>query len=161
MCAWIEVIDTVAAQLILSKFNVQTTDREWYFYISSSEKLQARFYDEANNIEVGNFSDDAPSAGWHFVVHTYDSTGGAGAMSDANTVWYVDGVAIAQSQTNDGAYVNMVAGDTDVLVGAYNFGAGVSTFFRGDMGAIWLEDVELTALQVWLYYKMLKGYYNE
>ncbi len=160
-CAWIEVVDTGTFQVIIAKYDSQTADREYRFRLNADETIVAFFYDETNNVEVSNISDAPLSVGWHFIAHTYNSEGGVTAMSDTNTVWYVDGIAIPEGQVNNGAYAGMVAGGTDVTIGSLDTGAGQAQFFQGDMGVVWLEDVELTALQVWLYYKMLKGYYNE
>jgi len=161
MCAWIEVVATASIQTVIAKYDTQNTDREWKIVLDAAEKMEFALFDEADDKESTNITDAALAAGWHFVAHTYDSTGGAGALSDANSVWYVDGVAVAESQSNDADYTGMVAGATDVTIGGRNTGAAIGNLFQGDMGAVWLEDVELTALQVWLYYKMTKGYYHE
>ncbi len=161
VCGWIEVVATAASQTIIAKYDTQNTDREWQLYIDSAEKLYTEFYDDADDKVCTNYVDAALAAGWHFVVHTYDSTGGAGAMSDTNSVWYVDGLAVAESQTNDADYTGMVAGATDVTIGGRNTGAAIGNFFQGDMGVIWIEDVELSATQVWSAYIQTRGFYGE
>lgn len=161
VCVWIEVVETAAIQTVIAKYDVQGTDREWKIILDAAEKMELALFDEADDKESTNITDAALSAGWHFVVHTYDSTGGATALSDTNSIWYVDGVVVAESQTNDGDYTNMVAGATDVTIGGYNTGAAVANFFQGDMGALWIEDVELGAAQVWAYYVGTRGFYNE
>lgn len=160
-CAWIQVVDTAGTQVVIAKYDVQNTDREWRIQLEANEKIILNFFDDANNVQITNTVDVALSVGWRFVAHSYDSTGGATALSDTNSVWYIDGIAVAESQTNNGAYVNMVAGATDVTIGANNTGAGQGNFFQGDMGVVWLEDIELTAAQVWLYWKTTKWLYNE
>ena len=160
-CAWIEVGLSANFRSIIAKYNVQTTDREWEFALIGAETLKVYFFDEADDKVCTNNTDDPLSVGWHFIVHTYDSTGGAAAMSDTNSVWYVDGVAVAESQTNDANYTGMVAGATDVTIGAKNTGAGLGGFYEHDIGILWFEDVELSAAQVWLYYINTRGFYAE
>ena len=161
VCVWMEVVETAAIQTVIAKYNVQGTDREWKIILDAAEKMELALFDEADDKESTNITDAALSAGWHFVAHTYDSTGGATALSDTNSIWYVDGVAVAESQTNDGDYTGMVAGATDVTIGGYNTGAAIANFFQGDMGIVWIEDVELSATQVWNYYIKTRGLYNE
>lgn len=161
VCAWIEVVATTSIQTIIAKYNTQGTAREWKIVIDAAEKLELAFFDEADDKESTNITDAALSAGWHFVVHTYDSTGGASALSDTNSVWYVDGVAVAETQSNDGNYTGMVAGATDVTIGGRNTGAAIGNFFQGDMGIIWIEDAELSSAEVWAAYVNTRGFYNE
>ena len=161
VCFWIEVVETAAIQTVIAKYDVQGTDREFKIVLDAAEKMELALFDEADDKEATNITDAALSAGWHFVVHTYDSTGGATALSDTNSVWYVDGVAVAESQTNDAQYTGMVGGATDVTIGGYDTGAAVANFFQGDMGILWIEDVELSAATVWMYYMKTRGFYNK
>ncbi len=158
---WIEIVETTAIQTVIAKYGVQGADREWKIVITAAEKMEIALFDEADDKESTNITDAALSAGWHFITHTYDSTGGATALSDANSIWYVDGVAVAESQTNDGDYTGMVAGATDVTIGGYNTGAAIGNFLQGDLGIIWIEDVELSAASVWVYYQKTRGFYNQ
>ena len=160
-CGWIEVVATGNIQTVIAKYSVQGTDREWKIVLDAAEKMEFALFDEADDKESTNITDAALAVGWHFVVHTYDSTGGATALSDTNSIWYVDGIAVAESQSNDADYTGMVAGATDVTIGSYNTGAGQGNFFQGDMGILWFEDVELTAAQVWAAYIATRGFYNE
>lgn len=159
-CFWFEVVATANQQTVIGKYSSQATDREWYLSLADTEKLWIVFYDESADVSCANNTDAALSAGWHFACHVYDSTGGASAMTGTNAVWYVDGVAVADTPTNNGSYVAMEAGATDVTIGAYNTGAALGEFFQGDMGLLWIEDVELSAAQVWKYYIKTRGYYN-
>ncbi len=161
LCAWIQVVNGSTTQTIIAKYDVQEPDREWLFYLDSSEALVCIFFDEADDKSCQNATDAGLSVGWHFICHTYDSTGGASAMSDANSVWYVDGLAVAEGQSNDADYTGMVGGNTGPTIGAYDTGSGVGLHFQGDMGVIWIEDVELSAAAVWQYYIKTRGYYNE
>jgi len=161
VCFWIEVVETAAIQTVIAKYDVQSTDREWKIVLDAAEKMQFELFDEADDKPATNLTDAALSSGWHFVAHTYDSTGGASALSDTASVWYVDGVAVAETQSVDGDYTGMVAGATDVTIGGYDTGAAIANFFQGDMGAIWIEDVELSAAAVWKYYMQTRGYYNK
>ncbi|KKM77871.1 hypothetical protein LCGC14_1365600 [marine sediment metagenome] len=159
---WIQVVAGADTQAVVNKFvGGGSPDREWSIFLDENEKLTFLVYDEAddklatNKIDTG-LTDDT----WYFVVHTYDGTAGGSAMSDANTIWYVDTVAVAESQTNDGSYTNMVAGASGVKIGALDDGA-LANFFDGDMGMMFFANTELSADAVWQIYLATRGYYGE
>ncbi|MHC4621788.1 MAG: LamG-like jellyroll fold domain-containing protein, partial [Planctomycetota bacterium] len=61
-------------------------------------------------------SDSALSAGWHFVVATYDSTGSTAAAN--GILLYVDGAVVDSTATNDAGYTAMENGAAKVHIGA-------------------------------------------
>lgn len=164
ICAWVEVVATATDQVIISKWDEHVDgdpeDREWKLWIDSAEKLNLRLEDESVPSYEGRITDAALTAGWRFVVVTYDSAGG-GAASAGITI-YVDGVLVASTAADNGAYTAMEAGGSDVLIGGKTgTGDAVDAFFQGDMGVLWIEDLDISAAQVWEYYLKTRAYYGE
>ena len=139
--------------LIISKRN--SGANEWHFSINANDTLQVWLYDESTNVAASYTSDAAiPTDQWVFLVVTYDSTGGASAMSDANSPLYVNGSVVAGTPANDGSYVGMEDKSGAVKVG----GEATNSTFQGDMagGALGLFFVhtELSAAQITHLYRL-------
>ena len=146
IAAWVFVTNTNSFQYILTKWQ-NTDDREWAFSLGPDEELRFSLGDETNTAFAGHIADDSIPTGWHFVVATYDSTGGATA-GDGVTL-YVDGVEIDSTAVNDSSYVQMRDGDTDVVIGGILLTAGVVTpFYPDKIDNVILFDVELTQAQI-------------
>ena len=123
---WVNLAD-LASSSLLSKYS-DGGSQEYITHLSRG-KLQFLARDRSAAVEVNRLADAALSADiWHFVVVTYDGTGGATAMNGAT--WYVDGAAVASTATNNGRYVSMEDTSQVVELGDRNNGS----FFKGKMG---------------------------
>jgi len=145
LAAWIYVTADASYQRIISKRNT-TTDREWSFHLTDSQKLRLLLTDETNNVDVYLTSNDALSNGWHFVVGTYNSVGGATAANGMTL--YADNVALDATAVNHASYVQMRAGDTKVVIGAQYTGGVLSHYFVDKIDHVTLFDIELTPSNV-------------
>lgn len=155
---WIEV--SAALQVIMAKYDLTTgsTAREYQFVIYASRIIQLSIYDESAVAACNRDTDAAISVGWHFIVATYDGTGGATAANGITI--YIDGVAIASTASNNANYVAMENLTSSLLVGGrWNSGV-VSLPFQGDMGHIFLTPGVLTADEIWQMYIKTRGYYG-
>jgi len=160
MGGWVQVTDG-GVQTIISKWDETTGSelREWMFLLASTEKLNILLYDESANVQCSSITDAALSLGWHHVVVVYDSTGGATAAN--GITFYVDGVAVASTPTNNGSYVAMENTASLPFVGAITGTSGSNNYeFAGDMGRLFVTPEELSAATVWKLYEKTRGFYN-
>ena len=146
--AWIYVI-TGTTQTILSKWDQTTSseDMEWTFYLTDADKLTLQFTDISASAVITCRADDAVITGWHHVVATYDSAGGATAANGMTL--YIDNVAVAVTRTNDASYEAMEAGGTAVLIGASTLTSGsIGNKFQDKLDNVILFSKELTVADV-------------
>jgi len=149
---WFEVVATAVSQVVISKWDETNAAelREWKIELTSDEKLQISLYDESANVVTYRVTDAALAVGVHHWSITYDGSGGATALDGANCVIYVDGLAVASTATNDGAYVAMEDLATDVFVGAETGTAAIDEFFQGNMASgLPIDSAELSANDEW------------
>ncbi|KKM04325.1 hypothetical protein LCGC14_1765380 [marine sediment metagenome] len=150
VAAWVYVTNTGVTQSILSKWDRTTGSeaREWSFRLSSAGKLQLFLHDESvADASSSVITDAALSAGWHFVVAAYDSTGGSTA-ADGITL-YVDKIVVAQTATNNANYVAMENLGGLVYIGAIeDTGGTAGQNFADKLDNIMLFDVELSSTNV-------------
>ncbi len=146
IAAWVYVTENNFGQHILAKYDDGVAlDREWQFFLDSTLRFNFGLYDEANNATafvrtIASLSTNQ----WHFVCGTYDSSGGASAANGITL--YVDGEAIASGDTfifTAATYSSMVAGATDVIIGARRDGAGVEANFNDKIDNVTLFGKEL------------------
>ena len=165
MGGWIQITDQASPQCILTKWDETTASpqREWNLQIDATEKFVLSIYDEANDKLTYRTTDAALTVGeWYHVVVTYDATGGATALDGANCVMYVNGVAVASTAVNNGAYVAMANTTSLVQIGVQTNTAGADGYtFDGDMGRLFVTGEELTAATVWKMYESTRGEYNK
>ena len=127
---------------------------QWIWVLTADEKIQWYSRDASVGL-VNSLTDGAVSTGDHILGVTYD--GGGGATSMNGITFYVDGVAVAATASNDVSYVAMEASTTTTEIGAN----GANYPFLGDMGALFfVKGVEATATQMWQIYLLMKGAYN-
>lgn len=152
---WIQVVDG-GWQSIITKWDDTGNAREWALFISDTEKPDFYLFDESLDKQPHRITNSAVNVGWHFIVVTYDGTGGATAAN--GITFYVDGVSVASTATNDAAYVAMENLGASVEVGAYLVS---SLPFIGDMGMVFITKEKLTANDVWSLYIRTRGFYNQ
>lgn len=117
--AWIYV-NTEAGdkQYIATKWDSAGV-REWAFDLDTAFKPELWIYDETNNKAAYSVANTALTLGWHFICVTYDGEHGSwsGATAANYIILYVDGAAVAATDTNDAAYVKMIDTATNVVIG--------------------------------------------
>lgn len=125
-CIYVEA--SADYQIIIAKYDRTTGSekREWYFSLSPEEKLRIGLIDESNGEHAISMTDDALTAGWHFVKATYDGTGGATAAD--GITFYVDGVEVASTAVNSASYVAMENTNVDVTIGMRTGTGGTAEF---------------------------------
>ena len=148
---WVEVVGGTDYQQIIGKW-----DTEWFLGLNSTEKINIWLKDESVAKYIHRDSDSIISAGWHFIVATYDGTGGATAMNGVTI--YVDGVSVASTAFNDVGYVAMEDTATALTIGAAVTGGPF--YFQGDMGMVFITKEQLTANDIWKTYVKTRGYYG-
>ncbi|KKL61329.1 hypothetical protein LCGC14_2196380, partial [marine sediment metagenome] len=85
--------------MITSKWEV-TGAAEWRFKIDGSLQLGLDLWDPSASAGHFILTDDLLTTGWHHVVATYDSTGGANA--NTGITLYVDGFSVATTTSKIG-----------------------------------------------------------
>jgi hypothetical protein len=138
--AWIYVTNSGTTQTILSKWD--TSKREWRLFLHSSLIIWFDLVDESKNVFAYSYTDSALTLGWHFVVATYDSTGGASA-ADGMTI-YVDNVAVSITSFTGAGYVSMEDLASKVAIGAYYVAGSLSNWFYDKIDNVMLFSKELT-----------------
>ncbi len=155
--AW-AYIETGTTQMILSKWD-QTTgseDMEWVFYLTDGDKLTLQFQDISAGATITCRADNAISSGWHHVVCTYDSAGGATAANGMKL--YIDSTEVTVTRTNNANYVAMEAGATAVLIGASTVPGGtIGNIFKDKLDNVILFDKELSQADVNVLYNSGNG----
>lgn len=162
MGGWVYVANGTGTQQIISKW-VATSGaeaREWQLTLASDETVRFYIYDESADKFAYVTTDAGLAVGWHFIVVTYDGTGGANALTGANYVCYVDGVAVADTPTNDADYVAQENLTGVVTISGRNGASAYENLFLGDMGVLFVSGEELSAATIWKMYVRTKGYYN-
>lgn len=149
IAAWIYVTPHTRGQTIISKYDYTSglEAREWRLRLSSRGALGLRLFDEDNDGHVGRATSEPLTTGWHFVVATYDGTGGATAYTGITL--YVDDEAVSMVDGASGTYADMVNTATKVVIGAVeNADGDYDYFFRDKIDNIVLFDKELSAAGV-------------
>ena len=145
IAAWVYVSGLGNHQVILSKANWNNA-REWSLWLLDSNKIRFEMNDETANITVYCDTDDALSAGWHFVCMTYDSTGGATAANGIKL--YADGSLVDSTAVNNASYVQMRNTVTKVVIGARYDSGVLGFYFQDKIDNVILFDIELSAADV-------------
>ena len=129
--AFLNVTDSAALRVILSKWNPGGSTSEWQFSIDAADHLKLFLFDQTNGVQTVRTTDAAISQGsWHHFAAVYDGRGGATA-GDGVTL-YQDGVALSSTAGNNAAYVCMRNTAAVVEVGSHSvhtvglFGGGGS-----------------------------------
>jgi hypothetical protein len=153
MGGWCEFVQAGVGQELIGRL---TTVSQYSIRNSNLNTLQ--FFIGDNSVVAYSYqaSNSAISAGWHFVVCTYDGRGGSSAASGIKL--YIDGAVIASTGTNGAGYVAMETGSGALDIGAV-LGDG-SNPWKGDIGMVFFDKSELSASDIWKLYVKTRGYYN-
>ncbi|MDD5265412.1 MAG: discoidin domain-containing protein, partial [Candidatus Bipolaricaulis sp.] len=97
-----------------------------------------------------------PSWGWHFIVATYDGTGGTNAQNGMEI--YIDGVNETNARESSGTYVAMENTAAPVLIGAHEDTSGVITgLWNKRIDNVMIFNKELSAGEVLALYNGGEG----
>ncbi len=143
--AWVYVTDTGDTQNILSKYDAGV-GVEWRLYLSSSEEMYLRVYDNDTSNYEGRRTRDGITAGWHHVVAKYDGSGGTSAEGGIDL--YVDGENVVERGASTGSYDSMHNTATQVIIGARYSGGVVGQYWADKMDNVILFDAEITAATI-------------
>ncbi len=146
---WVQVVDTAVLQMVFSKTNsISSTGVDWAIFITSTEELTVRIFDDSANAYIGQQADAAISEGLHHIAVTkHDDS----ALS-SSIILYVDGELKASSDDESVTYVQQEDGTNAVRIGAGTFdgtplGSGLAggplgpVFRQVGTGAVWTPDV--------------------
>jgi hypothetical protein len=160
VAAWVYFDGYGSSQGILSKW-ADTTGaeaREWSVTVQASKPLLI-LYDESANRWSQRRASNAISIGWHFLVVSYDGTGGANA--DDGITWYVDGDEVSTYGSTDAGYIAMENTATKVIIGGYYTTAGIPLFFwRDKLDNVILFNKELSPAEISSLYNSGNGTEN-
>jgi hypothetical protein len=143
---WVNMTGNAALKLILSKLKL--TEREWWFGFDADEKLQMLVVDESLDAQAWALSNAAVSTGvWKFVVMTHD--GSSGPNPEAGITLYVDGSAVADTDTPAGDFVDMEPDNSVVRIAGWD---GDGSLFAGKMAGgplgLFFTQSELSAATI-------------
>lgn len=144
--ALVDVVDDGNDQAILTKFETTGTLLEWQFYLAESDKTILLLVDaSAGTVPFKNLNETGKlPPGKHFVVGTYDGSGGASAADGINL--YDDGFLNTDvDTTNNGSYVGMENLTSLVELG---FTDGNEDIFPSRMGTVFFTHRTLNAVEV-------------
>lgn len=157
----INIINIALVERILSKWDKTTGSElaEYLILIESNRLLKLYQRDESSNGQAHIVTDNPLSIGWHSWAITSPGDGGATAMN--NVKIYIDGVVVASTATNSGAYVAMENLATPCWIGASGSTAGTpSAFMQGDNALIGIDGSEWSAYDMHRFHQSCKGLYG-
>ena len=156
--ALVEVDASTGIQTIIAKWDSGTTLREWKLFITALEEAQFSLYDESADTEP-YVKSAVLSEGLHLIIGTYDGTSGNDADDGMNL--YIDGVLDNTTKSGTVGFTDMEASATAVTVcGSLNSGAIAETLI-GDIGGVFIDGVELSAMDVWRLWQLVLSFYSE
>ena len=146
IAAWVYVTHTGNHQNIITK-NDFANHQEWDLRLDTATKLRFRIFDESSGKYAEIITKWVLPVGWHFIVATYDSTGGATASSGMNL--FVDGnLLTGVNRTTQSGYVAMENKDAKVAIGAAYLGGGRVGYFADKIDNVLLFSKCLTPAEI-------------
>lgn len=139
-----------ATGTLISKYDVGGTLREWKFDLAAGPDLRLFLYDESATAEEGAQTTTALSTRrWYFGVATYGGAGGDGGGAAGDDILiYVDGALVADTDTDDAAYVDMEDSTAPLMIGATDDNAAPASEFTGRIALPFIVNVKLAAAQI-------------
>jgi len=143
IATWVYYNGATNGQMIISKYEVTTPNlMEWYFQIDTAKRAVLLLAHKDNTAYIAVAS-SALSAGWYFIVATYD-----GSESETGLHIYINGVDDSATQTESGTYVAMSNTTTNVLIGSYLSGGVKIGNFSDKIDNLAMFSDELAASEV-------------
>lgn len=133
--AWVYITPDSGNTAILSKWD-DNVKREWTFKVQAALKLDFFIADQSVSKYPYARTDDELTLGWHLVGVTYNGEHGSwtGATAADYITFYVDGVAVASTATNEAAYEKMENLGGDIAIG--------SMLATGAPTQIWADKID-------------------
>lgn len=127
------VTDTANTRTLLSKFDSGTSQQEYILRISTTDTLVLLTSDQSAAATPTRTSDAVITQGtWALFGATYSGVGGGTNMNGATL--YQNGVAIASTAGNNGAYVAMEDLTAPAEIGSVN--GHTLSFYQGGLGLV-------------------------
>src|SRR5690242_5968001 len=153
--AVVNVTDTALTRDIISKYDIN--NREWLFYVSTTDTLGMLTSDNSVTIDITRTSNAAITQGaWSTVCGTY--AGGSGATAANNMVVSQNGVTLTSTAGNNASYVAMEDKAAEVCIGAHT--AHSTGFFSGLMACVAVTPKNLSVSETRILHKLAKAYFN-
>lgn len=153
-CAFKMSAPNATTKMLIDKFDNQTPNAEYRFYLGVGEDMTFRLFDNnvVNSARGRLYNVGLDANVWYVGICTYDGRGGADANDGINIYLYTDGVgwngAVDNTDSSGvGVYVDMENTGQPVMIGAADGAAGPnpSNFWPGDMWGPFMTRVELSA----------------
>ena len=131
-------------QRLITKFNSNSGQREWYMNIAGNGKILMAF--QEFNTGDAIYAEGATAYTqntWHHVVATYDG----GEIETGITV-YLDNSDDTTTQAELGTYTGMTNTSEVVRIGARGYGTGLRNEFDGQIDNVRIYNRELSAAEV-------------
>lgn len=152
------VTDTANNRYFISKGNTVATDLEYVFVVQTTDVFVLSFNDNSAAVQCQEASNAAITQGsWITTGASYSGVGGATAAN--GIVLYQNGAAVAETATNNAAYVAMEDHTALVMIGARNT-AVPTGFFQGSMAFLIAVAANLTAAQQTQLHLTAKTYFG-
>ncbi len=142
----LNVTDTAGVRQIITKDDPALSQREYDFYINTTDNPNVTLIDQSAGAGVGTVGNAVITQGSQISLGvTYTAvTGGIGAGNDITV--YQNGIAVAVTPNNAGTYVSLESLASAILIGATQPSAKTQ-FFVGLMSVVLLLQAALTAGQ--------------
>ena len=147
--AWVKINDATGG-VIASKFGSVDADKEWYFYLDSSDLLTFSVQSSSGNYETVYATAALTSyeGQWVHLCVTYGGSGANSASSYLNAAdemtIFVNGSSVAVTNNSAGSYAGMPDNAEEFRIGARD-SAG---YFDGEIRSVQIHNRELTAAEV-------------
>ena len=146
LLAWVYVSAAATDQTIISKWSNVGDANEWRLMMTSAEKIELRIEDGDAQQQPYVTTDSILSAGWHFIVATYNGVGGATAAGGMNI--YVDWVKQDVTRVNDANYDAMANKGAKVGIGFCTVGGIRVKFWENKIHNVAILNKELSEVEI-------------
>lgn len=141
-------------KILISKFDDQTTNMEWRFYLDPGERINFELWDDsvANAYKGREYNTPLVVYQWYVAVATYDGRGGPNPYLGMEVyLWDGDWLGAVDDTNNvgGGVYVDMENTTQPVMIGASDSAGGpvAGEFFNGDIALPFMTRRELSAVE--------------
>jgi len=155
---WAKITDTSTGRTMVSKWDINSSFKEWQISWDTADKITFRLYDESASASVLREQDTATTkqGTWALYTATYDGTGGATAMTGGTL--YENGVVVPSTASAPvGTYVAMEDKGASMFIGAQT-NVTPSTFLPADIAIPFYCKAELTLDQIKAIYNVSRPF---
>lgn len=164
LAAWVYVPQYPADTIISKRDDTSGALKKEYILYASLSDIYFTISDNSTGgyrrvQSNSNYFNWPPSWGWHFIVATYDGTGGTNAQNGMEI--YIDGVNETNARESSGTYVAMENTAAPVLIGAHEDTSGAITgLWNKRIDNVMIFNKELSAGEVLALYNGGEGTEN-